>query len=140
MSPRQLRWDPSSNLQSLTEDFDRWLESMAQISPSDVFIPMADVEETDDAYIVDVELPGVRKEDIDVTISGRRLSITGERKEKEREGILRRRTRNVGRFQFEVTLPGDVEDKGVTASMEGGVLSVRIPKASAERPRHVAVS
>jgi HSP20 family protein len=140
MSPQQQRWDPFSNLQSLTEDFDRWLESMAQISLSEVFIPMADVEETDDAYIVDVELPGVGKEDIDVTISGRRLSITGERKEKEREGILRRRTRTVGRFQFEVTLPGDVDDKGVTASMEGGVLTVRIPKASAERPRHIEVS
>ena len=57
------------------------------------FTPRADVEETDDAYVIEVEVPGVAKKDIDVSVAGRRLTITGERKERERVGILRRRTR-----------------------------------------------
>jgi HSP20 family protein len=81
----------------------------------------------------------VRKEDISVEMSGRRLVVTGERKEKERKGILRRQTRTVGQFRYEVVLPGDVNDAGIEASLDHGVLSIRVPKADAERPRRITV-
>ena len=105
-----------------------------------MFTPPADVEETDDAYLVDIELPGVRKDDLDIEIAGRRLSVRGERKEKERVGILRRRERTVGRFHYEVTLPGNVEDSDVVANLDGGVLTVRVPKPASERPRRIHVN
>ncbi len=65
--------------------------------------------------------------------------MTGERKERERAGILRRRTRVVGRFRYEVVLPGATDEEGVTASMEQGVLTVRAPKPERDRPRRIEV-
>lgn len=100
---------------------------------------MADLEETDDAYLVEVELPGVKKHDVAVEISGRRVIVDGERKELERAGVLRRRTRAVGRFHHEVVLPGDVDAEAVSASLEEGVLTVRLPKPSGERPKRIEV-
>ena len=103
------------------------------------FIPLADVEETEDAYVVEMELPGVDKKDINVELSGRRVTVTGERKEKERKGTVRRRTRMVGRFRYEILLPGSVDDQSVDAQLNDGVLTIRIPMATAERPKQISI-
>ena len=57
-----------------------------------------------------VELPGVRREDVDVNLNGNQLVVTGEVKERKREGLFRRRTRRVGEFELRVTLPGYLRD------------------------------
>ena len=106
---------------------------------ADGFTPLADVEELPDAYLVEVEVPGVRREDLDIEIAGRRVSVRGERKEKERLGILRRRERTVGRFSCEVTLSGDVLEDAVEAHLDGGVLTLRLPKPERDRPRRIEV-
>jgi HSP20 family protein len=98
-----------------------------------------DMEETDDAYIVEIELPGVRREDVDVQLRDHQLRITGEIKERERKGILRRRERRVGQFDHMVTLPGDVDSNSVDASLSGGVLTVRVGKAHKTQPRRIEV-
>ena len=110
------------------------------LSRAGAFTPLADLEETDDAYVAEIELPGVALEDLSVEVAGPRLTVTGERKERERVGILRRRTRTVGRFNYEVILPGDVEEDGVEATLEDGVLTVRVPKPAGHRPRRIPVS
>ena len=69
----------------------------------------------------------------------RPTTITGERKEKERVGVLRRRTRSVGRFEYDIQLPGDIDEDGVTASLSDGVLTVRVPKATNDRAHRIAV-
>jgi HSP20 family protein len=69
----------------------------------------------------------VKRQDVSVELSGRRLVVTGERKERERSGVLRRRGRAVGRFRHEVVLPGEVDVEGVSAHLDEGVLSVKIP-------------
>src|SRR6476620_4153003 len=93
-------WHPWMELQRLNDQLGRSLEGLGDLSTllSDAFTPLANVEETDDAYLVEIELPGVKKGDIEISMEGRRLTVSGERKEKEREGVLRRRTRSVGRF------------------------------------------
>ena len=103
------------------------------------FVPLADVEETPEAYLVEIELPGVNRDDVDIEIAGQRLSVRGERKEKERVGILRRRERTVGSFAYEVTLPGHVDEDGVEAHLDDGVLLVTIPKPERERPRRIQI-
>ncbi len=103
------------------------------------FTPLADVEETDDAYLVEVELPGVSREDVSVEQTGGRLVVHGERKERERVGILRRRTRTTGRFYYEVDLPAELDDQAVTASLDRGVLTVRVPKSGSARRRRIPV-
>jgi HSP20 family protein len=129
------RWDPASDLQSLSTLMSRFLEGFGDAPPvlDGVFIPAADIEETDDAFIVEVELPGISKRDVDVALSGRRLTISGERKEKDRTGVLRRRVRNMGSFRYEVVLPTDVNEDSVDARLYDGVLIVRVAKRAADK-------
>jgi HSP20 family protein len=102
--------------------------------------PAADVEETDDAYLVELELPGVRREDVTVEFGGGELAVTGEVKERERGGLLRSRTRRVGRFDYRLTLPTDIEEDQVSASMANGVLTIRVPKTAKARPRKIPIT
>jgi HSP20 family protein len=134
-------WDPLADVRNLLSQISRFPDSWGELValPRNGFTPLADVEETDDAYVIEIELPGVDKKDIDVSVAGRRLTITGERKEKERVGVLRRRTRRVGRFEYDIQLPGDVDDQGVTASLTEGVLTARVPKATTERARKIPI-
>ena len=102
--------------------------------------PIADVEETDDAYLVELELPGVQRDDVSVEFGGGELSVTGEVKQKQRVGFLRARTRPVGRFDYRISLPLQVQEDEVTASLADGVLTVRAPKTEQARRRKIAIS
>ena len=135
------RWDPVAQISRLNEQLQEYLGGGSSF-PSLVgggFTPLADVEETDDAYLVEVELPGVKGDDITVEVAGRRLTVSGERKERERVGILRRQTRTVGQFHYEVVLPGAVAEEEVEAALNEGVLNIRVPKVEADRPRRIPV-
>ena len=107
----------------------------AQVS----WTPLADVTETDDAWLFEVEVPGLKRDDITVEATGNELVITGEYKEKERVGLLRRRTRRVGRFEFRTTLPAEVDVEQISADLADGVLTVRVPKREAAKPRRIAI-
>lgn len=135
------RFDPFSELERLHRQLSDFLESWRSLPNllGDGFSPPADVEETDDAYLVEIELPGVKRDDLDIEVSGRRVSVRGERKEKERAGVLRRRERTVGRFVYEVTLPGDIDEDGAQANLDEGVLTLRLPKPEHERPRKIQI-
>jgi len=139
--PDQRGFDPLGELDRLNQQLSSYLDSWRSLPDvlSGAFTPLADVEETPDAYAVELELPGVKKDDLDISVAGRRLTVTGERKERERVGILRRREGVVGRFHYEVTLPGDVNEAGVEAHLDEGVLSVRVPKPEHDRPRRIPV-
>ena len=136
-----MRWDPQSELQELRVQLGRLLGAPVDSALPTGFTPAADIEETDDAYIVELDLPGIGKKDVDVSVSGQVLTITGERKEKERAGILRRRVRKVGEFTFEVQFPEPVRDGELKANLKDGVLVVSVPKADATaNSRHVEVT
>jgi HSP20 family protein len=108
--------------------------------PSDgVFVPLVDIEETEDAWILEAEVPGANRKDLNVDVRDSEIVITGEIKEKERKGILRRRTRPVGRFEFRAVLPGEVNADGVDASLDDGILTVRVPKAEKAKPRRISI-
>ncbi len=85
------RWDPFAELNRLGAQLERYIDGGAG-STLDAFIPMAEVEETDDAFVIEADLPGVRREDVSVEVEGRRVIVTGERKERERKGIWACRT------------------------------------------------
>src|SRR5437660_449033 len=78
---------------------------------------LADIEEADDAFIVDIDLPGVRADDIRLELRDNELHIHGEHKEKERVGVLRRQTRKVGEFEYVVSVPGDINPERVDATL-----------------------
>ncbi len=130
-------WDPVTELRALTERFSQLLGQMGGWPGADLLAeisaPLGELEEQDDAYLVRLELPGVKREDIDLELAGRRLTVRAERKQTERKGLLRRSTRRTGEYFFETLLPGEVDQAGVEAALEEGVLTVRLPKPESER-------
>jgi HSP20 family protein len=132
-------WDPFRELDELAERVNSlWEANVAGGLRG--WAPLADVEETDDAYVVEIDLPGVKRDDIDIQLSDRQLTVSGEIKEKERTGILRRRTRRVGEFHYSVTLPAEVDAEKVSAHLEEGVLTVHVPKPEQAKPRRIQIS
>jgi HSP20 family protein len=133
------RWDPFRELDELYERMNHLWETGVGTDAADRWVPLADIEETDDSYLIEVELPGVKKDDVDIQINGRELTVSGEIKEKERTGILRRRTRKVGEFHYSVTLPGEIDGDSISANLDGGVLTIRVPKSQQGRSRRIAI-
>jgi HSP20 family protein len=136
------RWDPFAEMAQLNEALRRYLDSWDREFPMELdggFTPLCDLEEGDDAYELEVELPGIERDDVDVEVTGRRVRVAGERREQERAGVLRRRARGTGRFACEVMLPGDVDPDGARASLRDGVLTIHLPKAESPR-RRIALS
>ena len=124
------------------QDLQALLENAWSGRPADglTWTPPVDIEETEDAWIVEAEIPGVKRQDVNVETRDSELLISGEIKERERKGILRRRTRRVGEFEFRVTLPGGLDPNNVEANVDDGVLTVRIPKPEQARPQRVEVT
>ncbi|WP_065966290.1 Hsp20/alpha crystallin family protein [Streptomyces sparsogenes] len=102
--------------------------------------PSADVSESDEGYHLQIELPGVSRNEVDVEVSGQELAISGEIRERERKGVVRRSTRRTGHFEYRMRLPGEVNTEGVKASMSEGVLSIDVPKAETTKPRHIEIT
>jgi HSP20 family protein len=105
------------------------------------WVPNADVSETDDAYVVHAELPGINKDQINVELQDRELVISGEIPEPEDdEGRRHRSSRRTGRFEYRAYLPGDVNPDGVRAELSDGVLAVTVPKSEQARPRRIEIT
>jgi HSP20 family protein len=134
-------WGPLSELGQLNERMRRMLDQTfgGMFDEPAGWIPAVDIEELEDAYVVEAEVPGVNREDVNIEVSGNELTISGESKERAREGIIRRRTRRVGQFEFRVVLPIEVNPEGVDAKLNDGVLTVRIPKAAGAKSRRIEV-
>ncbi len=101
--------------------------------------PLAEVSETDDAYIVHVELPGVHKDQVDVQLQDRELVISGEIEESE-HGRRRRSSRRTGRFEYRAYLPGDIKPDAVSAQLADGVMTVTVPKSETAKPRKIEIT
>jgi HSP20 family protein len=101
--------------------------------------PPVDIEEQDNAYVIEAELPGVNKQDVNIELVANELTVTGEIKEREREGILRKRTRRIGRFEYRVRLPEQVDADHIEAKLKDGVLMVRVPKMEKAQRRQIEV-
>ena len=109
------------------------------VDPS-AWSPRIDIAETPEDFRIWVDLPGVATEDIDLTVSGQELLVRGERRPlDEPVGGLRSTERPVGPFARRIALPSDVETDAIQAEAKNGVLSIRVPKAPASRPRVIPV-
>ena len=130
------------DLQQIQEQTFQLLQSVLGASPfagAGPWVPAVDIEETEDSWILEAELPGVKSDDVDIEAHDNEIQITGEIVEKERAGILRRRTRRVGRFEYRVTLPGPIDRDTIDASLDDGILRVTVPKPERARPRRVEI-
>ena len=103
--------------------------------------PLVDIAEDDKEYLIKVELPEVNKDDVQVTVEGGTLTISGERKaEKEQKGRkFHRVERYYGRFERSFAIPDDAEPDNVKAEFKDGVLRVHLPKSEKARPKQIEV-
>ncbi len=102
--------------------------------------PPINLWETDDAVQVELEIPGVDSEHIEISVAGGELSLHVERAEAEQEGVTyHRRERPVGAFTRVIRLPADVDPNTVQAELNNGVLLIVLPKAEEAKPRKISV-
>jgi len=103
--------------------------------------PALDLKETETAYQVKIELPGMKPEDIDIHLSGSTLTIKGERKElkEDKKETYHRIERRTGSFHRVIPLPGEVEQGKVEAKCDKGVLELTLPKAAGNQAKKIAV-
>jgi HSP20 family protein len=146
-----MRWDPFQDLRSAQDE-------MAQMSPmlahalglharqqgndrATSWAPALDISERKDAYLVTVELPGLKAEDLDITMEDGLLTIQGERQftAESSEQQFHRVERRYGAFRRSITLPAHVMAEGIQASFEDGVLQVLVPKAEEATPKRIQV-
>jgi len=132
-----LVWPGFGRLSNLQDELDRLFES-----PLTGWAPALDVHEDKDHYVVRAELPGLKREDIDVSLQDGALVISGERKaEKVEEGVkIHRQERFYGKFQRALTLPEPVAADKVKADYKDGILTVTLPKTEEAKPRKIDVS
>jgi HSP20 family protein len=141
------RWEPRGDLDPVAQRMQRILEQTfgdladwaLVTGDRGIWSPPVDIEEQDDAYVVEAELPGVKRDDINIEIVGNELMINGEFKERDRKGILRKQTRPVGRFDYRVALPEHVDGEKVEAHLNDGVLTVRVPKSERAQRKKIDV-
>ena len=142
-----VRWQPFTELMSLRQAMDKLVED-SFVTPSQLFgvfapglaIPI-DVYHTDNEVVVKATLPGVKPEEVDITITGDTLNVKGETKAEEdikREDYIFKEHR-YGAFSRSVTLPSGLDTDKAKASFENGILTLTIPKSAKVKPKSIKV-
>jgi HSP20 family protein len=138
------RSDLLREFQDLSERMGRlWASAVpggGGLGPDVPWEPAGDIEETDDAYVLELDLPGLRKDQVSVEILDSELAVHGEIKERERTGVIRRQTRRVGQFDYRMSLPADADAERISAELADGVLTVRVPRAEKAKPRRIEIT
>jgi HSP20 family protein len=146
--PGLSNWTSFGPLSDLSAEIDRLFESpLAGLTRTSQLLnrgwtPALDVHEDKDNYVVKAELPGMKKEDIEVSLNDGVLNLSGERKSEtnNKDAEVYRSERFFGRFQRTVTLPTAVAADKIQAAYKDGVLTVTLPKAEEAKPRKIDVS
>jgi HSP20 family protein len=145
--PEASVWSPFDQLSTLRNEINRLFDyPLADFgSASEVFntwAPALDLYEDKDNLVVTAELPGLKKEEIDISLHDDNLTIAGERKEEKQVGDkeTQRAERFYGRFQRTIALPKAVDVNAIKAAYKDGVLTVTLPKAPEAKPRQIEVN
>ena len=146
-----MRWDPFQDLRSAQDEMTQMSPMLAHAlglhtqqqasATATAWVPALDISERKDAYLVTVELPGLKPEDLDITMEDGLLTIQGERQftSESSEQQFHRVERRYGAFRRSITLPAHVMAEGIEASFEDGVLQILVPKAEEAKPKRIQV-
>lgn len=139
------QWTPFDRLATLRDEMNRLFDFSWPSRDTGLFSgwsPALDVHDDKDNFFVTCELPGMKKEEIDLALHDGTLTISGERKHEreQKEGETFRSERYFGKFQRSVTLPAPVDVRKVNATYKDGVLTVSLPKAEEAKPKQIAVT
>jgi len=150
------QWDPFEDLRSAQDEVNPMNHQMmrslfaqalgqrqgaAATSTPAAWAPALDISERKDAYLVTVELPGVKLDDLEITLEGGLLTIQGERYfgHDSSEEQFHRVERRYGAFRRSITLPAHVQADAVHATFEDGVLQIMVPKMEEAKPKRIQV-
>ena len=125
-------WDPFGEF---TQLWNRMAQPFGRAG-TEGWIPAVETEEMDDAYVIRAELPGLKRDNVDIELRGNELRITGEIAEEKSGPTLRRRR---GKFAYRTTVPADADTDKIDAQLTDGVLTVRLPKKTEAQTRKVDV-
>jgi len=105
------------------------------------FVPALDLSETEDSYLVDMAVPGLKPEDLNITLENNVLTVKGSlnKQDEDRKRNYHRIERRYGSFQRTIALPSTVKADAIQASLTNGVLKLEIPKAEEVKPRRIDV-
>jgi HSP20 family protein len=141
------RWDPFRGNAGAHNEIERVFRdvlgsAMADPATAGAFSPALDVEEDEDAFTLHVELPGVKPDDVEITLEENVLTIAGERRfyDARDENGFRRVERSFGRFHRAVRLPDRVRSDDVAAAYTDGMLRITVPKAEEAKPRRISIT
>jgi HSP20 family protein len=146
LSAAPYRWDPRREMDEINSRFGQLVQSFfgdnSALAGAGGWSPLSvpvDIEETDDAYVVDIDLPNVNPQDVAIEMRGEELRIAGEFEYRDREGVMRRQNRPTGEFEYLVDLPTDIDAGKVEATYNNGVLQVTVGKAKDAQPRRIEI-
>lgn len=139
-------WDPFRGVESLQREmnqlFDRFMPTGDGLNKTLRFIPSAEMDETDDAFQLKLEVPGMEAKDLSVDVTETSVSISGERKSEsktEEKGVTRSEF-HYGKFERRIPLPAHIQTDQVQAECKNGILRLTLPKVEAEKRKAVKVS
>lgn len=146
-SPELASWPALDRLASLRDELDTlfemplWSGFGRQSQLFSAWTPALDVYQNNDNVIAMIELPGMKKEDIEISLHDGMLTISGERKTESQQGDKAERSeRFVGKFRRSITLPTRIDANKVSASYKDGILTVTLPKAEEAKPKQIQVN
>ena len=141
-----IRFSPTRELRQMQREVDRLFDNFLSNgsngeTESAVWTPRVDLAETEDAYLIHLDVPGLKREDLDISVHNGTLTVSGERKHevKEEKANFVRMERAYGRFYRSFTLPARVVADAIEATYADGVLDIRVPKAEESKPRRIDV-
>ncbi|HGE71410.1 TPA: Hsp20/alpha crystallin family protein [Candidatus Poribacteria bacterium] len=144
-----MKWRPSRELAAIRDEMDRLFDEFFNFVPArrrelleGEWLPNIDVAETDDNVIVTAELPGVKQDDVSISVLNDVLTLKGEKKEEKeiKRENYHRIERSYGSFQRSVSLPTGVQADKAKATYKDGVLTVTIPKAESAKPKSIKIN
>lgn len=144
-----VRWRPTRDLMSIADEMNRMIDrffgpsalsEMESIMETE-WTPRVNIAETKDHYLVEVEVPGMKKDDIHISLKDNLLTIEGERKfeSESKDKNYHRRESFYGKFSRSFTLPEDVMKDKIDASYENGILTITLPKSEEAKPKEIEV-
>ncbi len=147
-----VKWNPTRELLNVEREFNRLFNTLgsrfglAESQENDeyenaVWMPLTDITEDKDNFILKLDLPGVSKEDVKISFNDGQLSISGERKqEKEtKESKFHRVERVYGRYYRSFTLPSQIKTDKIDAEFKDGQLTITVPKAEEAKPKEIPI-
>jgi HSP20 family protein len=149
-----VKWNPSRELLNVEREFKKMFdlfEDRFGITRSEdyddeyenaIWSPLTDIEENDENYLLKLDLPGVKKDDVKISYSDGQLSISGERKQEKvtKNAKLHRVERAYGKYYRSFNLPNKIKEDKINAEFKDGQLTVTIPKAEEAKPKEIAIN